>query len=54
MNKFDICDNCQESEPINEECDLYCKAKDKVIKRTKYLRHCDEYKPIKRRVDIMI
>ena len=47
-----ICENCISSDVINEENDLYCDAKDKIIKRKQGVRHCIKYTPIKKKKDI--
>jgi hypothetical protein len=50
---FDLCDNCKNSEIINEEGDIRCEEKDKTVKRTVRLRHCNEYDPIKTRFELI-
>ncbi|KKN59613.1 hypothetical protein LCGC14_0540100 [marine sediment metagenome] len=49
--RFSICDNCSNSEILNEEQDMQCFAKDKIIKRKQHIRHCGEYNPIIKKYD---
>jgi len=46
---YSICDNCFNSEAINEEGDIYCDAKKKIIKRKRNVRHCIKYLPIRKK-----
>lgn len=49
---YSICDNCLSSEVINEDHDIYCDSKNKILKRNQCIRHCLKYTPIKNKKNV--